>query len=718
MATDNTIANINDKFTTSELSFMSNVDYSNVFNDDVPVLDEFWVSNSFMILAEDLDKEYRYNRFKTLVSESFTDTSLGGSISINVTPQFTRYADIRVSDIRDEREDVTVTGGTMSGNYGMGRYYGESIDENATLVYFELGMFQANNILFHLLSAVDYRTAVIANSGRSPIFYDTGKLIGTTAVFLAFPVITVGLLLMKYAASVALDLTAGPGRFDHYYLKPTMFLYWSTVNSIATMMFTELGVLSPMFMGKEKDKTRIGVPIKPDEADIQAMNRLMPGLVTSGNAINVHAMIARTQIAYNKHRGDKLKAIHDLSKLKLTDEQARNYHAKLKKVKVNNPRQSKILWDELKQPIQKDGMYNNKDKSKELTKLLDDINANINKKKDNYLNTFDKKKDGTISKDGRIEETDGYLKSYKDTTKAIWDEGARFAVFRVEHLGSSTTSFSNSTTNVSLDETVNSASNTWRDLKFNLGGVTGDLATKAAGYLTDVVVGLSDGLTLGASNVVASFLAGANISPDKRWENSTISLPTTSFKMTLRSPSAHPVAQLQNLYIPAAAVLAMVLPLSTGARSYTSPFGCNMFVRGHQRIDRGMVTSLSITKGVTNLAYNKQRRTLGLDITFTVTDFSTLTAAPVVSDLLSSGSVMFDDSSGISRYIQSLCARDLYSTTHLVDKAKIKASQYFQNHSIMMSQEYWAARTGDILTGLPLVNTLGSSNVSNYSQNF
>ena len=702
------------KVSPTDLFFQEEPDQRSIFNDDMPIADSEWVNTSFMTSGENLDEIFRYSRFASIVDEKFTDTSLGGNIALNPSPQFTRYADPRAGGILNGRSKTSVM--NMDGNQGMGRYYGKAIDDNSTNVYFEFGVPKFNNTLFYLFSSVDYKTAIIANSGRSTFFYNAGKGIGLGAIVLAFGLVGIAAIVAKEVFSTAMNLTAGPGRFEHYYLKPTMFLYWSTVNSLVTMMATELGILSNMFLPDGMDKSKLGVPLKVQSSELKYIQKLMPGILTTGNALNVQAMVTRSQKLYNKYRISRMKAMEKLGSLNLTDEEAKLYRLNqdyvLDKESVGNLPESDDMWHKLKDPLGNDINYSMENLPTDLSSLNNDIMAT----KKSFDNKKNIKSDMNVNRKGRDEDDEGNLKRAYDTAKAVFNEGARYAVFRVDHVGSSTTSFSNSTTSVGLDDKINGLAKGWRGIKFDIGGGHIPGLDTIVNAVSDIVVGVTDGLTLGLSSVVASFIAGANINSDKRWDASTSNLPSSNFKMQLRSSSAHPIDQLQNLYIPLAAIMAGTLPLSTGHSSYTSPFICSMFVRGHNRIERGMITQLSITKGVSNLPYNRQRRTLALDVTFTVTDFSEVISVPVSNDLLSSASVMFDDSSGISRYIQSLCSRDLYSTVHTWNKFKIKASRYFQNHSLLMSPEYIGAGIGDMFTNGTIFGILGNKKVVNYSE--
>ena len=684
--------------------FKNNRDASKKYDDEIYFTDASWVSDRFMVNSLDLDEPYNTNRFNTLVNKKINDTSLGGSIAINCFPQFTRYADPRSKGALLNRNDVRVN--DLGGNIGMGRYYGEAIDDNATDVYFEFGVREFNNILYYLISAVDYKKAVIANTGRNPLFYDAGYVFGLGALFLAFPLITVGLLVAKTVFNVATNVLASPGKFDHYYLKPTMFLYWSTVNSLVTMMSTELGILSPIFLDDKADPNKVGQPMTIHNDDLDAIREIMPGLITTGNAINVQAMVCKTQMLHSKMVEQKLKAATTLETAHLD----KNGTLPLEKLTNDVPND---LWKKLKGKVDKDENYKSKKKTNDLGKLIDELKTDASVSLDKLFGSSD---DGTYDRKAREQDSDSWLSKAWETQKAVVNEGARFAVFRVDHLPSTSESFSNSTTETSIGSTVNSLGSKWREMEFNLGGGEIPGVKAAADALLSFAVGALDGVTLGVSNAVAGFLSGATIETNKRWDKSNASFPSLNFSMDLVSPSAHPLAQLRNIYIPLASILAGVLPLATGPKSHTSPFLCNMFVRGRQRISLGMITNVNITRGTSNLPFNKQKRPLAVKVTFTVTDFSEVVSAPIVDDLLSSGNVMFDDESGISRYIQSLCGRDLYSTVHVLDKAKIKISRGLQEASVMMTPEYWGSKIGDMTTNSGIFSILGDKSAVNYSE--
>jgi len=682
-------------------------------NDELPFTDGEWIADRFMVSGMELEMDYKYLRFASTADVKFTDSSMGGNISINCMPQYTRYADVRSTGMYGDRPKVKV--GLMSSDYGMGRYYSEAIDDNSSNVFFEFGVPEFNNVLMYVMGAVDYKKAVIANSARSPFFYDVGWIFGTGALIVAFPIIAPILLLGKLAVTVGSAMLASNGKFDQYYLKRTMFLYWSSVNTLVTMMATELGLLSPMF--DSNDPKKVGTPLKVDPADMEAIKKLMPGLITAGNGINVQAMVTKSQKLYNRMHEAKLTALDNISAASMdreTLDMLIRTTGALDPLDPITEDEEETLWDKIKGPVTNDKSFSKDDPKNKVTfsALLKELKEGGKELKD----AFAADKDGTYKREARKQDEKGYIDKAMETTKAVFNEGARYAVFRVEHMPSTTESFSNSVDEIATGNVINSMGSTYRNMKFNIGldGIPG--LGSVVNAVTDFAVGATSGVTMGVSDVIGSILSGANVDVQKKWSKSDVSFPSLNFKMTLISPSAHPVAQLRNIYIPLASIMAGMLPLSTGPRSHTSPFLCSMFMRGRQQISLGMITSLSITRGTSNLPYNKQRRPLAIEVSFTVTDFSELISAPMPSGLLDINGAMFDDESSLSRYIQALCGRDLYSSTHVFNRAKIKMSRLFETADLITSPEYLGAKVGDMLDIGPAYSIFGGNKAVSYSE--
>ncbi len=692
----------------NDINFYGNIelyiddrDVYKVRKDDLTVLDTEWISDIFMIKPEQLDEVVKDARFWTTAEMKVTDTSLGGNTSINNLPQFTRYTDPRVKGLRKDRADVKVN--HVTGNIGMGRYYSEKIDDNYIRCFMEFGVPEFNGVFSFLTSAVDYKEAVIANSARSPVPYMVGHLAGSIAMFAAFPIASTLIWLGSYAK----DLLIGPGNFDFYYMKPAMFKYWSVVNSLVIMMATELGILVPYFESNTNDNI-IGTPVKFDKDDLNFLKQYMPNLITDENNIDIMAVVTKTQRAINQYLDKSYTEIlqeNSLGSLHELIEKSRN-------IDIPTPTTETSFWKKMKDLLTGSYFYDSNSSN----------NNNENKpetSKDKTPKKISANDDGTYNKgDLHFKQNEqGPASNFFEIAKATAYEGAQYAVFNVEYLGSSTTSFSNQTGELELEGILKGVGSKARSVKFNLGG--GEIIPGLQTMLNaakDTAVGLLDGATFNVTGKILTLLLGdGNVSLPLRWMDSSISLPSHTFKMKLVSPYGNPISQLINIYIPLASIMAGALPLATGRRSYTSPFLCSMFIRGYQSIKLGMITSLNITKGTTNLAFNKSRKPLGVEVEFSVTDFSQVVALPVGHDLVSSSNIIMDDESPLNRFIQSLCGRDLYTTTYLFPKAKLRISREIQESSMVTKPSYWGMRIGEIFRPLSTLIP-GATRYENYSE--
>ena len=130
-----------------------------------------------------------------------------------------------------------------------------------------------------------------------------------------------------------------------------------------------------------------------------------------------------------------------------------------------------------------------------------------------------------------------------------------------------------------------------------------------------------DGIAALAGNAFADF--------PKHWDASSANLPRADYTIQCRSWSGNDITRFQRLFIVPAMLLAGALPLATGNSSYRSPFLCEVYSRGAVQIRLGIIDSLTITRGVGTLGWNKDRKPLGIDISFSVVDLSSLLYVPI-----------------------------------------------------------------------------------------
>ncbi len=686
-------------------------DQTNEKIDDVAIIDSKWVNTRFMISDDELDNatDVKY-RYWSTADDKFTDTSLGGNIAINSRPQFTPYADIPSPGRVASRNEVTVNGRT--GNNGMGRYYSEAIDDNSELVYLSFGIPRFNSIFDFFSKSVDYVDSVIANTGRSPIGYRAGQLGGAIAMLVAFPVITLSIWFTK----TVVGFLTGHGSFNYYYMEETMHTYWGSVNTIVTQMATELGLLIPELLDKDASQTnKIGSNYKFNQDAINNLKALMPGIISKENYIDVFAIATRAQTMANEQM------LRDRALFESKQPQVDGIFGYLKRKFSSdgsgdpgsttiNAIDSAISFETF---IKKFTTDTTLPFAKEVDGSVD-MNTDTAKPDTNTKITSDDIKNARFLKDenGRYNnnaDTSNLLKFAKAIDSGI-KEGGAYAVFKVDYSGSVSESFSNSVGEIGTSGALKSLAKKSRDVKFNLSGgnVLGDTVSSIAGYVKDTVAGALDSVTFGASNVVQTLLGGGYIDIPKKWDDSSYTPPSVNYRMQLVSPYANQISQLQNIYIPLALLLAGAMPQATGRASYTSPYLCKLFNKGKQKIDLGMITSLTITRGTSNLAFNKFKQALAIDVSFTVTDFSNILSAPVPSSIFQTFSPELQDDTPFSKYISVICSRDLLTSKYAVPKAKINLSRKIMNIEQTFSPNSWGLLAGESLRGV-----LGS--VANYS---
>lgn len=664
------------------------VDQSYVVQDDIGVIDKYWISSRFMVSDSEMEALDAVNRYFTTNQYKFTNTSLGGNIGINVRPQYTRYCDIRNGN-RLTTEPTTILG---NGSSGMGRYYSEAIDDNAQLIFMEFGVPKFNSLLNFFTRAIDYEDSYVANTGRLPTGYKIGKFIGNGVMLAAFPLITVTI----WAAKIINRLVIGNGNFDYYYLEPTMHTYWGAVNNIVTTLATELGILIPEFMNDGSEADKIGVPVKINQDDLEEIKAMYPHLIVENNYIDVFAIATRMQSVGNVqmlkdrelYEEDPAGALDYVGYIKeRTSTSEKGDYASSIMAGVNKAMSFKTYLDKI---VKGKGLFSNEaDTPEQVTPAAADANADTK---------FVKDKDGSYpAKNTEKDKT--YIDRFVETLDATVREGGLYAAFYVNYTGSVSESFSNSVGNINLSDKLKGVSGGARNVKFDLAG--GDIAGPIKTIVDstkNVLAGTLDSVTFGLSSVIQTLTGNAYVDVPKKWEESEMSLPSITYEMQLISPYNNVISQMQNIYIPLSMMLAGTLPLSAGKSSYTSPFICSLFSKGIQNIKLGMITSLSITRGTSNLGFSRNRKPLAIDVSFTVTDFSTRMTAPVSSSVLDVFNVALNDDTPLGNYLAVLASRDLLTNKYTLPKVKLRASRALMKFEQSISPSAWALRTGESLS--------------------
>jgi len=636
------------------------------------ILDRTWAKQAFLINDSKLGNAADIaNRYWSSASAKFTDTRLGANIGINSRPQFTRYADVREKGRLQGRADVSI--GNTTGNFGMGRYYSEAIDDPSQTIYMRFGVPQFNSITSFLTSAFDPNQVSLAKTGRDPSFlYHIGELAGSVAAVIAFPAIAITIVAGKVINSF---FTRPSSKF--YTLKPTMHLYWTTVNLLVNTIAVNKGIL-PKIMNEE-DKQKIGDPFKIDVEHMKALSGILPDIFTDEFYFDIFALANKAQRLANKLFNDDYAALENGT--------ATDYLGYVKKNSGSGSHATPISGEDSRPKL-----------SAVLNKVLQ------------FANYHSDQSDDRLEQDPKIDpatgepKTGSWFQEFAKNLDAEFRDGSGYAVFKVDHTGAVSESFGNSVGESDLSQKLNQVSSTARQARFSFsegniaGGALGGLIKGALGAVGDVASGVLSGVTLGLSDGVMGLLGSGYIDIPKYWQSSTATLPRSSYTIQLISPYGNAISQMQNIYIPLCMLLAGALPLSTGKQSYTSPFICQIFDRGRCQTRLGMIESLSITRGTSNLPFDLKGQALALDVTFSVVDLSSIMHMPMSTGSLFSSNMTIDEDNILMDYLAVLGSMDMYSQVYPMAKAKLNLAKKIMEVQKLTSPAYWSSLFHDSST--------------------
>lgn len=680
------------------------------------VLDNEWAHSAFLISDIHFNEIADVNnRYWSSADAKFTDGRLGCNIGINARPQFTRYTDTRSKGRNKKRNDVTL--GATEGNFGMGRYYSEAIDDPSQTIYMRFGVPQFTGIASFFSRAYDNDMLTLARTGRATSFlYKGAKAIGMITSVAAFPQIAAGVLLGKAVSFVFSKPTS-----KFYSMKPTMHMYWSTVNTFVNNVAVARG-LFPKILNPDANKgENLGQPYTLDQEYLNELARLMPdifggpqgadvaGKVLGNNNFDIYAIANRAQRIAN------LAFTQDYETLKQGE--ASDFVGFLKKELSGDGTHSTYI-------VNSAGERN-------LVAMLNDFFMFSDYKADASaaVQEIDPKSFPDKENDAKGNEVPGKMKDPSWITKAAqhfdseFRDGSQFAVFKVDFTGSVSESFANSVQESDLSNKLNGQVSDSRRMRFTFaeGNMTDSVIEKAIGSVVgaaaDIATGALDGLTMGFSNVLRGLGGSGFIDIPKHWQSSSANLARSTYKMKLISPYGNVISQMQNIYIPLAMILSAALPLSTGKASYTSPYLCQLFDRGRCQIKLGMIESLQIERGTSNLAFSTRGNPMAIDVTFSIVDLSSIMHMPISSGGLFETDTNLDEDNIMSDYIAVLAGQDLYSQFYAIPKAKMKLAKALVNFSKVTSPAFLAASAHEALaenfiTG-PFLNVIEGMNRGN-----
>ena len=628
---------------------------SNVQTADSLIFDKDWVKIAFMVPDSDIhDSDDLKNRYYSSASAKFTDGRIGCNIGINQRPQWTRYADLRVKGRLAGRSTVSI--GNMAGNYGMGRAYSEAIDDPAQRIYLRFGVPKFNSLMDYLFRAFNREMTIMARTGRAPTaWYSLSKVVGTAITAVSFPFLTV-----TVEAGKAISWLMGRETSKFFTLKPTMHYYWAMVNSLVNNHAVNVGIFPRVL--QDEGQQRLGRPYKLDEEQMAELKSLFPDIFANADYFDIFSLANKAQRLANQL------FISDYENL--NKESASDFFGFLKKDNTGSGLHTTYI--------------SHKDGSPTLAAWF------------NKLLTFgdywtaadepkDSKKSNTLEVDPRPDPSNpekqlkngSYHNNFLQAMDAEWRDGSSFACFRVDYTGSTSESFGNSVGESALAQKLNATSSQFREARFSLadGKIFDGVLGSIVNTVTEIGMGALDGLTLGFAGLAAGLGGSGYVDIPKHWQSSSASLPRGSYTIQLISPYNNPMSRMINIWIPFYMLLAGALPRSTGKQSYTSPFYCQLFDRGHLQSKLAMIESMNVTRGTANLGFDPSGQAMAIDVSINVVDLSSIMHMPMSSGGLFETDMTMDDDNLAGDYLAVLAGMDLYSQIYPWPKAQLKAAK-------------------------------------------
>lgn len=660
------------------------------------IRDSNWVRKSFLLSGNKADEETSVWRTWSTAYSKYVDTSLGGNFAINQLPQFTRYADLRTKGLsKDAQRAKNQTSAAMS---GMGRYYSEAIDDSAQLIHMRYGTARFNSLISFFVNFYDHEAGVLAREGRVPFSFYAGK-IATTIVTLPLQVV----FTLFSGVNSAINFFTGRPRSKFYYMVPAMAMYWNRVNFMCNNIAATMGLVMRSF---DKEAAAKGNNLKMTEEVNETTDYKTFGWENYGDAWKEKGQVDMFQVANRAKRKENIQR-KEIEKI-LGSSDKSNISKRLRNFylngTINDPggpstrdylkaHHDSILGDLANQMTDAVGEALNKTNTSGNTTAETPAEGTTSTTTGSQLASSDTKQDlyTKVSRDAddNIAIVPGAIgNKFKmvDSFTADWAEGSQFVTFRVDSQGPVSESFSNSFQQSQIQQRMNQVSSAASELRFS--AANGNLGIPGVDQLiqlaTNVVTGGLD--AIGFDSLLA--LAGqAMVDIPQAWESSSAQFPSSQYNIELRAWSGNKICIFSQLIVPTVMLLAAALPMSTGLQSYTAPFLCELYSQGRNQIRLGMIKDLTISRGEGNVGWTRNHQPLGINISFSVADFSTVMHAPIDVGFkpLNPLKGIFDEDNAFSDYMSVLGAATMADMIYPMRKLAVRWTQKKLNFS-----SYWS----------------------------
>lgn len=657
----------------------------------VTIKDKDWIRQAFILSTNEadtfLDSLDLNNRYFSTAYLKWTDSSLGGNICINPLPQFTRYADIREPGLRANASETTLQM-RPGAELGMGNYYSEAIDDNMQVVHMRFGVPSYNSLFQFFTGFYNSSASTLARTGRFDSTIVDGILKAGGAVIslaiLPLTIVPIAIGLIGHAARFFMKWPAS----KFYYLKPTMPTYWMAVTNMMNQIAVNKGVST--FSPRYQQETVMGTTQKINTQQTSVLSTLFPDGFKSDGRIDVYAIASRSK---------RLHMRQDYAlRQQLTQAGEEGWFGKVKK--VMNEQQGGLGDAKESAPFSLENY---------ITRFLDvGILSGVSELFSGKMEKDIKQPD---SSGDNVDLANTPFEPSKDAAGvaeyfvSTMSDGSDWVSFRVNSSGAATETFGSSTSKSSLAEKINNISASARDLRINFAGGNVDplgITDTITSGIGTILSGVAGALQLDG---LAAMAGSAFVDIPDHWSESSATLNKTTYNFTLISPYGNIISQTLYIYLPLCCLLAGALPLATGKQSHTAPFLCELYDRGRSTCRLGIIDSVTITRGTSNLSFNNDDHPLAVDVSFTVKDLSGVVAMPILPGFsINPANGLFDPDNTFTDYMMTLSSMNLRDMNDPMPILEYQWARAKANFNSYLS----AAKIGQDIAKLPGINMLNA----------
>ena len=449
------------------------------------------------------------------------------------------------------------------GPTGLGRSYNEMYDDTQQILYMTFGIPYYNTIANFYNNAIKQTQADLMNKGVPKNDDDLLDLLGSTVNVF----LTIPAIPAIFLSRI-LNFNDGVPITKYYDFQNTMPLYYRAVNTILVQLAINVGMSNDgLVLGRE--------------------NR-------SGNSPTGSAVSDKTQSELFEDAG---KSVGDNA----LPEIFRKWGFDIYRIMAR-----KHFFETGISPD-----------SSELTSTDEALRESFRDMRNANVPDSDQEQDGGRS----------FLSTVINQFKGTTYDAQLYVGFKVEKTAESSESFSNTTGESQISQSINSKIQSSRSAQFSAmkGNVTesNEGALGATQYAVDsakqVIEWVSS--TTGLEGAASIATGQGYVDIPEVWTGSSFER-SYSFTIPLRSPYGDTVSIMSSIFTPLALLMAGALPRAIGDSAYTSPFLCRAYSRGLFSIPLGIIDSMTITRGANEHGWTYNRLPTAVDVSFTIKDLS------------------------------------------------------------------------------------------------